>query len=216
LDSHEIVRRQLLHYNRMDLPDSVEILFVDDGSDPPLDGDRRVTVHRTNDTRKWTEHIARNKGAQLACGEYLLMIDIDYIVPRETILRAIEFNGERMEFDRRFGGLDEEGKLDTSIQTLAAWGLLPKWQRRRTPNHRSQYLMHKSLFDKIGGYREDRWGKAHPRGGGAGQEFFHKWLRLNIPLPEERPVVYMFPNGKYCGNVDSNPFGLFHSLMRKA
>jgi len=200
----------------MDLPDSVEILFMDDGSDPPLEGNGRVTVHRTNDTRKWTEHIARNKGAQLARGEYLLMIDVDYIVPEQTILRAIAFDGDRMDFDRRFGVLDREGKVDTSIQTLAVWGLLPKWQRRRTPNHRSQYLMRKSLFEKIGGYREDRWGKAHPKGGGAGQKFFLNWRRQEIPLPEERPIVYMFPNGKYCGDLDYNPFGYFHKLTRKA
>ncbi len=27
----------------------------------------------------------------------------------------------------------------------------------------------------------------------------------------------MFPNGKYCegGDVDTNPFGLFHTLSRK-
>jgi hypothetical protein len=32
---------------------------------------------------------------------------------------------------------------------------------------------------------------------------------------EHRPILYMFPNGKYCGDVDHNPFGLFHTLTRK-
>ena len=36
LDSHEIVRRQLLHFDKMRLPDDVEVIFVDDGSRPPL------------------------------------------------------------------------------------------------------------------------------------------------------------------------------------
>jgi len=32
--SHEIVRRQALHFAKMGLPDDVEFIFVDDGSDP--------------------------------------------------------------------------------------------------------------------------------------------------------------------------------------
>jgi len=27
--------------------------------------------------------------------------------------------------------------------------------------------------------------------------------------------LLMFPNGQYCGDVDYNPFGLFHTLTRK-
>jgi hypothetical protein len=32
---------------------------------------------------------------------------------------------------------------------------------------------------------------------------------------DERPTIYMFPNGRYCGEKDFNPFGLFHDLKRK-
>jgi hypothetical protein len=27
--------------------------------------------------------------------------------------------------------------------------------------------------------------------------------------------LYMFPNGQFCGDVDYNPFSLFHELTRK-
>jgi len=37
LNSHEIVRRQIKHFKKMDLPDDVELIIVDDGSDPPLE-----------------------------------------------------------------------------------------------------------------------------------------------------------------------------------
>ena len=214
LDSHEIVRRQILHYNRMDLPGCVEVLYIDDGSDPPLEGQGRVTVHATRDARRWTEHIARNKGAALAQGEYLLMADVDYIIPEETILSILEFDGDRMDFNRKFGVLDAEGQVRRDKETLRGWGLLPKWQRRKTPNHRSQYVMRKSVFEQIGGYHEDRWGKAHPNGGGAGQAFFHAWQRLELPLDEQKPLILMFPNGKYCGERDYNPFNIFHALAR--
>ena len=31
---------------------------------------------------------------------------------------------------------------------------------------------------------------------------------------DDRPKLYMFPNGRYCGTDDYNPFGLFHTLKR--
>ena len=37
LNSHEIVRRQIEHFKKMNLPDDVELIIVDDGSDPPLE-----------------------------------------------------------------------------------------------------------------------------------------------------------------------------------
>jgi len=37
LNSHEIVRRQIAHFEKMDLPDDIELIIVDDGSDPPLE-----------------------------------------------------------------------------------------------------------------------------------------------------------------------------------
>ena len=36
LDSHAIVRRQYYYFQRMGLPESVELILVDDGSNPPL------------------------------------------------------------------------------------------------------------------------------------------------------------------------------------
>ena len=36
LDSHEIVRRYMLYLRNLNLPDNIEIIFVDDGSYPAL------------------------------------------------------------------------------------------------------------------------------------------------------------------------------------
>src|SRR5512146_1068854 len=100
LNSHEIVRRQLRFFERMPLPDGIEILYMDDGSDPPLDAESPGVAHDdlvrnglealgdrfriipTHDTRPWTWAVARNSGAKLARAPYLLMTDIDYILPK--------------------------------------------------------------------------------------------------------------------------------------
>jgi len=36
LNSHEVVRRQIEHFKKMELSSDVEIILVDDGSNPPL------------------------------------------------------------------------------------------------------------------------------------------------------------------------------------
>ena len=91
LNSYEIVRRHLLHFKEMNLPDSVEIIFVDDGSDPPIQdtvGVKNLRIIRTNDKRPWTWALARNRGAKEARGEYFLMTDLDYIIPKDAIDKA--------------------------------------------------------------------------------------------------------------------------------
>ena len=123
LNSHEIVRRSLLHYRKMNLPDDVEILYIDDGSDPPIEYDipnplialRNFRILKTNDKRDWTWALARNFGAKKAKGEYLLMCDLDYIIPKKAIECALEFTGDKLRFKREFGILDETGDFTQDI-----------------------------------------------------------------------------------------------------
>ena len=204
----------------MDLPDNVEMIFMDDGSDPPLTGATgRMKIYPTNDKRPWSEHVARNAGAKIAQGEYLFMIDADYIIPKETIETVLNFTGDKMNFKRRFATLNEHGEIDISKKTLKSWGLTGSWLRRHyAPRHRSQYVMSKVAFNRIGGYKENLAGKAYPQGGGAGQRFYRKWQRAEadgkFKTSEEAPEIFMYPIGKYCGSTNHNPFNLFHNLKR--
>ena len=62
-----------------------EVIIVDDGSNPPVEFNDMYRTYRTNDTRPWTQPAARNLGVKKAIGEYVLCLDIDHIVPKETI-----------------------------------------------------------------------------------------------------------------------------------
>ena len=224
LNSHEVVRRQILYYHKIEVPNDVEIIFVDDGSNPPLDFSElnyHFSSYATDDKRPWTWALARNYGAKKAKGEYLLMTDIDYIIPRDAIESAIEFNGLKMRFKREFGVLDKNGNFTQDIDVLKTYGLLPERIRTRGVKlapHPNNFVMRKSLFFEMGGYREDRVGRPYPQG----EDTFFKrtwagWLKAGrVRDHDYRPTVYMFPNGRYCGDVDSNPFGLFHNLSRKS
>src|SRR5512147_2270486 len=136
LNSHEIVRRQLINFRNLDMPKEVEIIFVDDGSDPPLstvpgERPRNFRILETHDTRPWTWALARNAGARAARGTHFFMIDGDYILRPPAIERALEFDGDRLGTKREFGILDEHGNFSQDIPTLIAYGLPPEHIARR-------------------------------------------------------------------------------------
>lgn len=229
LNSHEVVRRQVLHFEKMCLPDNVELIMVDDGSDPPIEINTTIknfTLLKTNDFRDWTWPLARNAGAKIAKGDYFIMADLDHIVSREFIDTTLNFTGDHIRINREFAILDDNGNLVQDSDTLQEYGLPAeriKEKGFKMPPHRNQFAIHKDLYWKLGGFREDRIGKPYPQREDG--DFAKKWRELyqqgeirdfdDVVGYEHRPVLYMFPNGKYCGDVDHNPFGLFHKLTRK-
>jgi len=226
LNSHEIVRRQILHYEKMDIPDGVEILFIDDGSDPPITSDttlKNFFIYQTNDFRPWTVELARNFGIRKARGEYVLITDMDYIIPRETILSALDLKEDKSSIRRELGVLDENGNFTQDLNVLRAWGVEEARLRRKgayLPPHPNNFVMKKSVFDLVGYFDESRVDRPYPIGADA--EFKRRWTKFYmkglVTLRDNslRPVIYMFPNGQFCGDPDYNPFGLFHNLTRKS
>jgi len=226
LNSHEIVRRQILYFEKMNLPDDVELIFVDDGSDPPLSFDTKLknfTIYQTHDTRAWTVEAARNIGARIANGKYLFMTDIDYIISPEAIEAARNLKHDKMSVRRQFGVLDEHGNFTQDIEVLKAYGLAAERIETRGVNlapHPNNFAMRRETFFRIGAYVEDRVGMEYPLGGDG--EFKRRWTeaynkgRVTLQDDDLRPTIYMFPNGQFCGDVDFNPFDLFHDLSRKS
>jgi hypothetical protein len=210
----------------MNLPDDVEIIFLDDGSDPPLEdtvGLKNLIIHPTNDTRPWTVGLARNMGARMAKGQYYLMTDIDYIIPWEAIDHVRSFDGDKVRFKRRFGVLTEDGLLSTDLNLLAEYGLLE--ERRKTkgnylPPHPNNFAMRKDIFWDLGGYDENKMHLEYPKCTDDGG-FKRRWVEMQnkglVKDSDHRPTLYMFPSGQFCSktDVDYNPFNLFHTHTRK-
>jgi glycosyltransferase involved in cell wall biosynthesis len=218
LDSHEILRRQMLHFEQIGIPEDTEIIIMDDGSEPPLryEGKLPVTIHATNDKRPWTWALARNAGARMAKGEYLLMFDIDHIITKE-LLDAVRLNDyQKMHFSRQFGVLLEDGTFTQDRAVLEQYGL-PKERELSFGPLPNNFAMCKDIFFELGGYREDLIGRPYPQGEDSDfKKKWHRWIRAGKgDFSVVHPIIYMFPNGKFCGDVDYNPDGLFHSLSRK-
>jgi hypothetical protein len=185
-------------------------------------GDLPLTIYPTNETRPFTSSIARNIAArEVASGEFVLMNDVDYIIPQALIDYCMDFTGDKIQFTRELGVLDENGRFTQDMDVLLGYGLQPERAAQTGVHirpHPNVYLMRRALFLELGGYREDYvlnrpypqgedrlWKKAWHRCEQAGRARVH----------HERPVIYMFPVGQFCGDVDYNPFGLFHNLSRK-
>lgn len=225
LNSHEIVRRQIKHFSKMDLSDEVEFIFVDDGSEPPLNGEmKNLTFYHTNDKRPWTQGLARNMGVEKAKGEYLFFTDIDHIITREAIDDVLKFDGDKMVFPRYFGILDEDGNIVCDEKSMLEFGLHPARVRTRrgfmcAGLHGNTYVIRKSIFEMMGGY-DPRYCQSMFHVGGRFQseesKFNSKYRQLNAKGEVKDtvigPKIYCYPVSKFRTDKDNNPFGLFHTL----
>lgn len=208
--SHEIVRRQLIHLKRMNLP--VEIIIVDDNSNPPIEG----AAARTGNKLAWTQGLGRNLGAKMAKGEYLFMTDIDHIISKEALEDALNFNGNKMIFRRQVAILDENGDVRQDRETLKKWGY--ESEKLDASVHGNTFVMKKSIFDELGGYDEEVCIRGfHPVARRGDDCYFNaKWnRRFAGTTPAVGRDIYMFPLGRFNKTGDLNPFGLFHNLSQK-
>jgi hypothetical protein len=233
LDSHEVVRRQLAWFRHMPLPDDCELILVDDKSDPPLhtvacDMPRFVLLTHHENQAAWTQPAARNKGCRAASGEWLICTDIDHIITDELLDTVRHSTHDFIKFKREVAILDEAGRLVQTEQAVLDYGFESHRLRSGgfhiTP-HTNSFAIKRDLYWECGGVSEMHCGSGqHPN-------------REELPLrrrirqryrdgkitmlteetgdQDDRPTIYMIPNGRYCGDKDYNPFGLFHTLKRK-
>jgi len=230
LNSHIIVLRQIRAWKSMHLPDGVEIILVDDGSNPPIlhtaesTGLRNLIVLATHDKRPWTQGLARNMGAAKAQGEYLFFTDIDHIITREAIDDVLKFDGNKMVFPRYFGILDRKGNIINDEKSLLDFGLDPARVRTHRGHlcggfHGNTYAIRKSIFEKIGGYIP-RYCESGFHVGGKHQSEESKFNSMYRNFKEEGFIptetigskIYHYPVSKFRTDGDNNPFGLFHEL----
>jgi hypothetical protein len=187
LESYEIVRRQVLWFNRWmgRFPDW-EAIFLDDTSDPPIvtapgmsEALRAVTfaftLHRREDPRPWSQPCARNEGARMARGRWLLMTDIDHILRPECVeeVEHLADEAHKVHFRRAWAVLDEQGDYVEDDATLLDWGCKPE-QLHKFGEHYNTFAILKEAFTRMGGYDERFCGKY----GGDDTEFSNRYRDL--------------------------------------
>lgn len=137
-ENHDFIQTQIRQWQEWhQLRTHVEVIVVDDGSPTPLEplsvGGVRLRQFRIDVDVRWNWLAARNIGARYAAGEWLLLTDMDHLVPTDTMFAAIY------------------GRLDPTV--VYAFRRLEHTGERIKP-HSASFLMTKELFWKIGGYDE--------------------------------------------------------------
>lgn len=131
----------------------IEIVIVDDGSPQPAadvprpDGLPKLSIYRVLEDRPWHQHAARNLGAHVAEGPWLLLTDMDHVLTREAASALI----------KRLPRLDPETAY--FLNRLESTTLKPTLgkNKERKP-HPNSFVMTKDLYWMVGGYDEDYCG----------------------------------------------------------
>lgn len=135
------------HYNFWgsmppDIKDMLKVIVVDDGSPsnpakpPPAEEKMGVqlSIYRIKVDIRWNQDAARNIGVKHAENGWLLLTDMDHLVPQET-WKSIMYR-----------------KFDPLVAYTFARVNYPK--RDPYKHHPNSWLMHRELYERIGGYDE--------------------------------------------------------------
>ncbi|MCF8550238.1 MAG: glycosyltransferase family 2 protein [Pontimonas sp.] len=145
-DNPQMWAYQLEHFRTLDpkIARRVEVIVVDDASPhhPAVDaigGDLRLvlSVFRIERDKPWNQDAARNIGVHEATAPYVLLTDIDHIVPEATLEGLLSLKDSSRVFSLGRGAHFSDAKVAP---------------------HVNSYFLSKDLYWSIGGYDEDFWG----------------------------------------------------------
>ena len=135
-----------------DIKSHVEVVIVDDGSPdepamgvPRPDGLPALAIYRVLVDIPWHQHGARNLAAKVAHGDWLLLTDMDHVVPAETVRHVVE----------QIIPAAAPNAVHT-FQRVDAPKLTPTVNERgeRKP-HVNTFLIRRAHYWQVGGYDED-------------------------------------------------------------
>ena len=143
----ELQWREISRYSE-NLKDMIEIIVVDDGSrvSPASEVERpaqlpRHSIYRIAQDNPWNQDAARNIGAHEAAAPWLLLTDIDHVVPQVTLESLVHMQKDSSVFYTlgrvKFSG----GEIGTNSEIRGS--------------HPNSYVMTRKLYWDIGGHDED-------------------------------------------------------------
>jgi hypothetical protein len=173
-ENPRMLHRHLLVW-RDEWPDEakrdVEIVIVDHGSptetaaaalaamwDGDLTGLPLISLYRVLEDRPWHQHGARNLGAHVAAAPWLLMTDMDHIVPPSTLTDVLWLLPSLQRNDvLTFGRVDAPATLTWRAEHWRDFVRTRRDDGSLKP-HVNSFVVNRKRFWKVGGYDEDLCG----------------------------------------------------------
>lgn len=132
----------------------LEVVIVDDGS-PGIaaaqverpNGLPSLKIFRVTVDLAWHQHAARNIGAREAKGPFLLLTDMDLLVPEETFIELLKFDPKSESEVYTFLRIDAD-TMKPKLHPLTG----------KEHPHPNTFAMSKKFYWMVGGYDEDYCG----------------------------------------------------------
>lgn len=152
-----------------DLLKQIEIILVDDGSPDEKAEDvirdmwngetgLPLSLYCVTEDRLWHQHGARNLGAHVACGRWLLMTDMDHVIPASTlseVLRLLPTMSKREVLT--FGRVDAPPNLTWKSDNWTDFQRTVREDGSLKP-HVNSFVVRRKVYWFIGAYDEDLCG----------------------------------------------------------
>lgn len=152
-----MLARQLAEFEKY--PSGIQIIVVDDGSPEPAREvlaaasaalRSRLKLYRIDVDLQWNREGARNLSAQKATTDWLLMADLDHVLPAQAAAHLVEYDPSPHFWHRfprwRQGKADETRMKDTIARDVEFGEIKP---------HIDSYLLTRQMYWSINGYDED-------------------------------------------------------------
>lgn len=134
----------------------IEVVIVDDASPsgaaadvPRPDGLPSTSIYRVRNDMAWHQDGARNLGAKVAIGKWLILTDMDHALPQESVEALLDHIRNRKVDKRHIYTLD---RVD------AETGRLMRNRWRVSKPHPNSFVVTRDMFWQIGGYDEELCG----------------------------------------------------------
>ncbi len=209
--SWEVVRRQLLYWDGLDIPKEFHIITFDDGSSPPININREVFPYKFRHIRydinyPWRQGERINEIVKQLpeAIDNILIMPIDHMITNEIIKFSIDFSDDKLvHFPREKAVLCTTGRLCQDFECLILHGMEENCDTSKKillPIDPSVdiYLLRRSTYIENGGYRGGV-------GVGADVILFNKLLES---------LEMSYGPKLYCWPFESSRGSIFHNLPR--
>lgn len=195
LESYSMAQKQIRLLSHI-LPKNWELIFVDDGSVPPIpipdEVHENFVLLRTGEVRKeleWTQHLAINKAVNMSQGEYIVKNDVDHVFTAETIETIEEFKGDMLLFPREAGYLNDDLEITSLKEQHPVYSPID-----------DIYVVRKKIFQDLGGYPMEVTRKY----GGMGKFLWKYSETTEARTAPKKALIYVVPDDRET----------YHNLVR--